>query len=463
MKTLLISALTAGILLTGCSTAKRIEALKPEPGNTTEVVYKKNTSFISLPVSITVADIETQTNKLFNGLVYEDNDIKGDDVALKVWKNAPIKFTEKNGKLVSVVPIKINGKVRYGTTAMGIEMYDTREFDLTANITFNSSVKLKNWKLETDTKLESLEWVESPSITVAGKKVPVTYVINPAIKLFKSRIEDELDKAIADAVNFKPQVLDALETLAKPMETSKEYQTWFKLTPEELYATDAKLNKKQITMNMGLKCTMETTVGSQPKNTFKKEQVVLKAVTEMPDKVTATVAAVSTFQNASAMITNNFKGQEFGDGKRKVTVQKVDLWSKDNKLIVALQMTGSINGTIYLTGIPNYNAVTKEIFFDQMDYILDTKSALMRTANWLASGIVLKKIEENCRYSVKDNLEQAKKTMAPYLNNYSPMPGVFINGSLEGFDFDKVEITNNAIIAFIKGSGKVNLKVDGLK
>jgi hypothetical protein len=179
--------------------------------------------------------------------------------------------------------------------------------------------------------------------------------------------------------------------------------------------------------------------------------------------VSATVAAVSTYESASKIITKNFQGQEFGEGSRKVTVQKVELWSKDSKMIVALDMVGSINGTIYLSGYPNYNAVTKEIYFDQMDYVLDTKSTLMRTANWLAGGIILKKIQETCRYSIKQNLEDGKKSLQPYLTNYSPMPGIYVNGTLDDFVFDKVELTNNAIIAFIKGSGKIDLKVNGMK
>jgi hypothetical protein len=135
------------------------------------------------------------------------------------------------------------------------------------------------------------------------------------------------------------------------MLTNKDYNTWFKLTPEELYASDARIKNKQIVMNMGLKCSMETTVGQQPKQSFDKNKVVLKNDQNIPDKVSISVAAISTFQTASQMISKNFQGQEFGDGKRKVTVQKVDLWSKDNKLIVALNLTGSIDGTIYLSGI----------------------------------------------------------------------------------------------------------------
>lgn len=61
----------------------------------------------------------------------------------------------------------------------------------------------------------------------------------------------------------------------------------------------------------------------------------------------------------------------------------------------------------------------------------------MRSANWLAQGIILRKIQESCRYSIKPNLDEAKKSMLNYLNNYSPMPGVFVNGKWKTFNFKK--------------------------
>ncbi|WP_297333088.1 DUF4403 family protein [Flavobacterium sp.] len=462
LKLFAVAAL-ASALLVSCSSAKKIEALKPEPGNDKPVAVETTTSFINLPVTISIADVETQVNKLLNGLVYEDKKIEDDNIAMKVWKTAPIKFSEKNGKLQTVVPIKITANVRYGTNALGMNLYDTREVNMNGVITFNSKIGLSNWKITTATTIESLEWKESPSVTIGSKQISITYLINPAVKLFKEQIEDELDKAMSKSMDFKPQVLDALQQISTPFLANEQYETWFMVTPNELYVTDAVLSKKQITMDMGMKCSMQTWVGEKPASSFKKENVVLKAVSKMPDKITATVAAVSTYESASKLITKNFQGQEFGSGKRKVTVQNVNLWSKDSKMIIALDLTGSINGTIYLSGYPSYNAATKEIYFDQLDYVLDTKSVLLKTANWLAEGMILRKIQESCRYSIKENLEEGKKNMAPYLNNYSPMPGVFINGSMNDFEFEKIELTDKAIIAFIKGSGKMNLKIDGMK
>ena len=182
----------------------------------------------------------------------------------------------------------------------------------------------------------------------------------------------------------------------------------------------------------------------------------------MPDKFQISLATVSTYESASRMITKNFQGQEFASGSRKVVVQKVELWQREAKMIVALDLSGSINGTIYLTGIPNYNTLTKEIYFDQMDYVLNSKNVLLKSANWLLQGTILKKIQESCRYSIQKNLEEGKTNMLPFFQNYSPMKGVFVNGELDDLVFDKVEITDKAIIAFITTSGKMNVKIDGL-
>lgn len=449
------------VLFISCSATKKIEALKPAPSDNTPTVYKTTTSYINMPVEIPLKEIENQLNKTLSGLIYNDSILDDDKTEMKIWKQAPIKLVEKNGKIESVLPMKIWAKVKYGTDYLGLN--DTREFNLNGTITLLSDARLSNWKLTTTSEIQDFEWSESPSIVVAGRSVPITYLVNPTLRIFKSKIAKKIDDAINKSTDFKPMVLSVLEKLSTPFQTSEQYETWFKLIPSELYVTDAVLSKSKITMDMGLKCSMQTIVGQKPANTFKKEAIILKPVSKMPNKIEATVAAVSTYESASRILTKNFQGQTFASGSRKITVQKVDLWHKDGKMIIALDMTGSIDGTIYLAGYPNYNAVTKEIYFDQLDYVLNTKGVLTKTANWLLSGMILKKIQESCRYSIKGNLDDGKKNMLPYLNNYSPMKGVFVNGTLNDFEFDKVELTDKAIIAFIKTSGQMNVKIDGME
>ncbi len=449
--------------LTGCSSTQKIAALKPEPDDASPLIYENAPSFITLPITMKLKDIENQTNKFMTGLIYEDNKITDDDIEMKIWKLAPIKIENQNGKIKTVLPLKVFVKYRIGTNRLGVDLYNTREFNLNGTVTLVSTVGLTNWKLNTSTKLQSLDWNESPTTTVMGKNVPITFLINPTITLFKSDIEKSIDDAIAKSMDFKPNVLDALAKISMPFEMSETYQSWLRVVPIELYTTDAQLSKEIINLKMGMKCSIETVVGYKPEPKFDRNKIVLKPVSQMPDHISANIAAVSTYGDASKIMTKNFAGQEFGSGNKKVTVQNVNIWHKDGKMVIALDMLGSLNGTVYLSGFPEYNEQTKEIFFDKLDYALDTKSKLMRTANWLAQGYVLKKIQESCRYSIKPNLDEAKANMQKYLKNYSPMPGVFVNGVMQDIEFSKIQLTNKAIIAFIKVNGDVNVKIDGLK
>lgn len=465
MKPTLFTSFTivAFLLLTGCSATQKIAALKPEPDDASPLVYDNAVSFIELPISIKLKDVENQTNKFLTGLIYEDNKIEDDDIEMKVWKLAPIRIENDKGKIKTVLPLKALIKYRIGTGRLGVDLYNIREFNLSGNVTLMSDVGLTNWKLNTTTILKSLDWNESPTITVMGKQVPITYIINPTIKFFRSKIEKSIDNAIAKSMDFKPNVLDALEKICTPFEMSAAYQSWLRVVPIELYTTEADFKKETITLDMGMKCLIETIVGQKPESKFEREKIVLKPVSKMPDRITANIVAVSTYADASKIMTQNFAGQEFGSGSRKVKVQNVSIWHKDGKMVIALDMIGSLNGTVYLAGFPQYNDETKEIYFDQLDYALDTKSKLVRTANWLAQGLVLRKIQAACRYSIKPNLEEGKQNMQKYLKNYSPMPGVFVNGAMDDIQFQKIQLTNKAIIAFVKVNGDVNVTVDGLK
>lgn len=464
VKTILTNLLICFMLIaSSCSSTSKIESMKPEPDDALPLVYENEYSYINMPISIKLKDIENKTNALLTDLIYEDNNIDDDDIEIKVWKLLPIKINNFEGKIKTVLPLKILAKYRYGVNKLGVDLRDTKEFNLNGVVNLLSEVSLTNWKVNTNTKLEKIDWNDTPTMSMLGKNMPITYLINPAISIFRSKIEKKIDESISKSMDFKPNVLDALEKICPPFEMNANFQSWLRIVPSELYTTEAKLVKENIQMQMGLKCNMETLIGGQPITRFDKDKIILKPVSKMPEDVSANIVAVSNYSDASRIMTKNFAGQTFGDGSRKVTVQKVAIWHKAGKMVIALDLLGSINGTIYLMGFPQYNAETKEIFFDQLNYVLDTKSRLMRSANWLAQGIILKKIQKTCRYSMTPNIDEAKKSMASYLNNFSPMAGVFINGKIENIDFQKIQLTNKGIIAFVKVKGTINVNIDGLK
>jgi hypothetical protein len=453
--------------LFSCSTSQKINTLKPEPDDAIPLVHENTPSFINLAVSVKLKDIENKTNSLLTGLIYEDNNIEDDDVEIKAWKLAPITIKNTNGtskeKIETILPLKAMVKYRIGTKSMGVDLYSIREFNLNGIITLTSDVALTNWQLKTKTTLKSLDWNETPTMSLVGKNIPITYLINPTIKLFKSKIEKKIDDAISKSMDFKPNVLEALEAICYPFRMNEDYESWLRIIPVEIYSATAKLKDDSFDLQMGMKCTMETLIGPQPESKFDRNKITLKPVIKVPNQIRANIVAVSSYHDASRIITKNFKGQEFGSGGKKITVQNVSIWHKDSKMVIALEVLGSVNGVLYLSGLPKYDEEKKEIYFEELEYVLDTKNKLMRTANWLAQGVILSKIKQSCRYSIQSDLNEGKQSIMSFLDNYSPLPGIFVNGKMDQLKFKKIQLTNNAIIALITVNGEINISIYGLK
>ena len=449
------------LLMTSCSTQKQIRIIMPEPSKKAPLVYTTNISHISLPLEISLGDLERKLNYVFTDLIYEDPVMIDDNIEMKIWKTQDIRLSEKDGMIYSEVPLHIWTKFRYGPRFLGLQ--DERVLNLRGTMKFRSKVELDNWKMKTESDIIDFKWDESPSIEVRGMKIPVTYIVNPAINIFKRSIARRIDTNIEETSDFTPYVMHALDALSEPMLTSDTYEVWLRINPMELNVTKALIENSAIKLNIILKCTILTMVGNKPAKRFDRNSLELRSAKEVSDNFNATIAAISDYESAGRILTRNFQDKVFTAKRRKFTVNEVSLWHKDEKVIIALDVTGSIKGKIFLSGYPHYDPDIGMLYFKELSYTLDTRNILLKTANWMAGDYILDELDKLCRFSIRDNINDARAGLIQFMDNYSPVEGVIINGEIEEFEFDRMDISEKAMIALIRISGKVMIQVDGLQ
>ena len=93
-----LSILFISLVFVGCSTTQKIETLKPLPSDDAPMVYTSKTSFVNMPLEISLKEIEAQLNKTLNGEIYNDSNLEDDKTEMIITKTAPIRLVEKNGK-----------------------------------------------------------------------------------------------------------------------------------------------------------------------------------------------------------------------------------------------------------------------------------------------------------------------------------------------------------------------------
>ena len=98
-----------------------------------------------------------------------------------------------------------------------------------------------------------------------------------------------------------------------------------------------------------------------------------------------------------------------------------------------------------------------------VDFHLDTKNKLLKSANWLAHGKFCKVMEKNMAFPMGEQLDVAKKETETYFKNYEVSKGIFINGGLTKLETSRIYLIQDALIAVMKIEGTLAVKVDGME
>ena len=460
----IVTLLITTILLS----CKSIKPIKPEAAYAPEKrVYDKEMSVINIPIEISVADIEKQINSYMKGVIYEDNsyeDNSGDGLKYTVTKYSDIKLSAINNKISMTVPLKITGKYK----TLGI----VNSFSGTIKTSYTTSIILKHdWKMSTSTESDGYDWIESPSLDFGVVSLPLTYVADAILDGQQDYIEEQIDEAVREYVDLKDYVREPLNALYEPWLISETYKAWFKMEPKEVMVTQIRTTDKgkNLKIGVGLKTYTETVIGEKPEkasmNTLKDDILPMNVVEKLTDEFSIGLVTLVSYSDAAKLMNEQYIATPFTyvDGKKKITLTHFDMWGANEKVVVEIGVKGSINGMIYLQGIPFYDTLSRSIKMTAVDFHLDTKNKLLKSANWLAHGKFCKVMEKNMLFPIGEQLDYAKKETEAYFKNYEVSKGIFINGGLKKLETSRIYLIHDALIAVMKIEGSLRVKVDGLE
>jgi hypothetical protein len=437
-----------------------VKTVKPPEAYVPRTSYDKQVSVINIPVEIPVGELEKQINKYITGTIYEDksfNDNDGDNLKCVVKKYSPIKMDALENRIKITLPLDISGS--YYKLGAVVAFKGTLSTTYVTAITF-----LDDWKLKTVTKSNGYEWIKSPKVDMGLFDLPVTWVADAAMKGQQDYINKTIDDCIKEYVNLKELTKPAFEALVQPLNVSEAYKTWFKITPIEALITQLNAADKKIKFTLGLKANTETFIGDKPAIADLTKGVPMSAAKELPKDFNIGLVAVTPYANASKILEEQFvtSGYEYKEGKYHIKFTKMNLYGQNTKMVIEVGMLGSVNGVVYLIGTPFYDVATRSIRMKDLDFEVDSKKKLLKAANWLGHGKIIKIMNQYMVFPIGDQLDASKKDAQTYFTNYQPVKGVTINGKLEKLETSDVYLIQDAIIALISVGGNLNVRLDGM-
>jgi hypothetical protein len=463
-----ILSLVLFLLLAASCARKPFLALAPAATYSATVPGVKEISTLNLPIEIPLQDIERKINDQLGKTLFEDNSLEdngGDNLMLKVSKRQPLSIEAKGGNLFNIkVPVNIWAKAGYKIEKLGLSVskYEDTEFDIDLN--FLTRINLgQDWRISTSTTPNGYKWVSEPKVKIGFFEIPITNIIEKIMDRELPNVVKTVDGEIAK-INLKPQAEFAWKSVQQPFLMNEAYQAWLKVTPQSVMMTQIGVKGKNVRIGLGITAVAETYLGAKPAGSVMPTVPALKIVDKMDEKFEVGMMTDIPYSQLRkiAMEQAGGKTYEFNDGKQKVTVLDIEVYGHGNDVVVATTMSGALNGKVYIKGKPWYDAASTSLKIKDLDFDLDTKDKLLKTANWMAHGKFLKMMEPYFSVSVASQLDEARKMIKENLTGNSLNKNVRLNGNLSELSPGPIYVTPNGLQAVILAKGKLDIQVSGL-
>lgn len=448
----LIGLVAMALLAASCKTAK-----PTRPVESYEERFEDKTSVLHLPVELEVAELERTLNAQLSGVVYEDNSFNdGDNMTLRATKKDYIRIQLEGMTLRYRVPLSLF--IRYD---VGLGKVDA---DAGIVLNFRTDLSLQpNWTMQTVTTLENHQWLETPRIRLGAINIPVSTIANYVLKRTQATLASGIDEEIKESFQLDSYVRQAWQLLHEPYELSSVYRAWLTVNPRHIGITPLDTRNGRIKTTIVVEALPDMAFGPKPRVSYVSPlpSFSYQQISENQEFVVF-INSLITYDEAERLAKQSVQGARFEQGSRYVEVRDIELYGQGTQLVINLALDGSYKGNIYLTGRPEFNPQKNSIDIKDLEYTLDTKNFLAKSAGWLLKSTLKAKIQENLDFLVNYNMQDLRQQIQNSLNNYTLAQGITIDGQLHQLNLFNAYLTTTGIKVSVALRGDVLVKIQGL-
>jgi len=427
------------------------------------IVQPKST--LHLPITIDLKpyfnDIEKSIPKKMEG---EESFCEGVSYSYKL-NRSPIKFSGKSNELSYDIPCEYVLKLNYCPTCQGWFGKDSSciipriyascgvgEPLRKMEVGYTSKIGIsKHWKFTSSTALRKVNAIDPCKVTFVNYNATDALVEEVTITL--KELEKDIDKAL-QAIDLKPQIQEVWNSLNEPF--NLQGYGFLHLNPQKIALDQVTFDKQIAKVNLNLELF--------PKLNF---QSVANPTTSLPtlsnykekEEYELIIDVEAQYDSLNSLLRTQLVGKEMSVQGKKVIFDDVKIHSaRDQRINLAVTISGSKKGVLYLEGTPVFHSLTQEISIPDLQFDLKTRNVLLKSAKWLFNSKIEEKIREASHFSLKPQLAELKKSIEKELNT-EMQPGIFLSGKVNDIEIQDIYPFSEQLYIRVKMIGTMAVKM----
>jgi len=284
-----------------------------------------------------------------------------------------------------------------------------RRLNLSARSTLSWSDR---WRMRSQTTFDEPVFVEPCLLT--GLDVDATPVLKAVLQPRLAALAQGIDRIVRERTEAKQRAEMVWQKLQEPVEFAPNQ--WLQFQPRDARVSPITSNGTLV-LHTSVNLVMAPRIvnGSKPHSV----SVPLPPLQMTPLPLEGFHLALPItvdYGRINQRLEQDMIGQEFqtpvGDTLR---VEGVQLYGSGDKLILALQVSGGVNGTVYATGTPVFDEGLGTLKFVDLDFTLDTRNVLVQSANWMFHQNILSSLRSQASIDLSGQLQTLRSRLTSAL------------------------------------------------
>lgn len=403
----------------------------------------KEASTLNIPIEMSADELARILNVAVRKELYRGStNTKG--MSADVLRNGPIAISAADNFLYITLPVTLS--LSYG-------MFETKAIPLKLKFRITAGVT-PDWRLHTTVFYQGVSDLLAEEVGVGPLSFKPRSIVDGVTQPVQKVLSDLIAQKVNNLLPLKAQVAKVWNSAQKPLLLDKNYKTWLKLTPREVMLYPLSAQNNRVKLSIGISTFAEIVVGPEPAAPPPRPLPNLKLVTAFDKTFRIALNADIFYKDLRAIAAPLLLNKQFDSDGKSVIVKDFDLYGNGDKLVVRLETEGALDGVIYLTAKPAFNAQTNVFSVEDVDFDLQTRSLLLKSADWFLHGTVRSMIQEKLNMNLTQQLEQSRQAAATALSRKQLMEHVFLKSDIRELKFKDVIVQQDKIAVQVYTEGE---------
>lgn len=425
------------------------------------IPVKPQPSVVSLYADLDLDRLSAIVNHNTDSILYEDNSFADDNMTLQARKNGEIRFTLDDDLLSWEIPLKLSIQKTMFMVAFNRPFGDIVESKGEIKLKFKTRFRVNSdWTIPTETTPDGYEWIQKPTLKIAGFTIPVSAIADLLLKFNLDNYSKQVDETLTNGFNFRKYAERGWQMLFEPFRIPGEYNAWLSMAPSSIAMLPVKAKNGKLRFGAVVTSEIACMIDRKPLAVKIPPLPNLKPLEMAGDTFRINLLTDIPYQTVERMTLEEVRDSVFTFGSKHLSFESFRVYGTEERMVIETVVKGSIKGTMYLTGIPYFNPKDTTLRVKNLKFDLKSRNLWMKSANWLFNGKIERTLTTAIAIPFNSDIREMELLLSSYLNHQKLGYGFELNGKLSGIAVSDLILTPESVKANLIFSGKLSLGIE---